>query len=163
MTIVSLHMENLIPEIHNAARALVIRNGSILLLRKNTDAHGECFALPGGTQETGETLEQALNRECMEEIGSEVRILDLLHVADWFKRRETEPPTTRQMVEFLFHCEVPDGYRACNGHKPDKHQVDVVWKGLHELAQIRLFPRTLVGYLADYPRTGLGVYLGTLD
>jgi ADP-ribose pyrophosphatase YjhB (NUDIX family) len=156
-------MENLIPEIRNAARALVIRNGSILLLHKDGYARGERFALPGGAQEPGETLEQALNRECMEEIGTEVRILDLLHVADWFKPRETEPPTTRQLVEFLFHCEVPDGYRAHNGHKPDKHQVDVVWKGLNELAQIRLFPHTLVSYLADYPTTGLGVYLGTLD
>lgn len=163
MTTVSRHMENLISGIRNAARALVVRDGRILLLRKNGGTRGERYALPGGAQEPGETLEQALNRECMEEIGTEVRILDLLHVADWFKQRETEPPSTRQLVEFLFDCEVPEGYRARNGHKPDKHQVDVVWIGLNQVAEIRLFPRSLTDYLANYPGESLGVYLGTLD
>ena len=162
MTIVSHHMENLVPQIRNAARALVVRDGRILLLRKQGDARGERYALPGGAQEPGETLEQALNRECMEEIGTEVRILDLLHVADWFKRRETVPPSTRQLVEFLFGCEVPEGYQAHNGHRPDKHQVAVVWVDLDVLTDIRLFPLSLASHLANYPRKDSGVYLGTL-
>ena len=59
-------MENLTPGIRNAARAVILREGSILLLRKNGSGGGERFALPGGAQDLGETLEQALNRECLD-------------------------------------------------------------------------------------------------
>ena len=74
-------MENLLPLIRNAARALILRDGEILLLRKEDDDGSERYALPGGAQDPGETLRQALNRECLEEIGTEVEIRDLLHVA----------------------------------------------------------------------------------
>ncbi len=93
----------------------------------------------------------------------EVVIRDLVHVADWFKPRDTTPPSIRQRVEFLFDCAVPENYQPRNGHRPDKHQVDVVWKGLGELQDIQLLPQALTGYLMDYPESGKQVYLGTLD
>jgi len=154
-------MDNLVPGIRNAARALIVRERRILLLRKGGDGQGERFALPGGAQEPGETLPQALDRECREEIGTGVRVRDLVHVADWFKARDTTPPSTRQLVEFLFACSVPDDYQAHNGHRPDKHQIDVVWVTLAELDGAPLFPLGLAGILAGDPTTG-SVYLGTL-
>ena len=155
-------MNNLTSGIRNAVRALIIRDKRILLLRKDGYPKGERYALPGGAQDLGETLEQALNRECLEEIGTEVRIKGLLHVADWFKLRETEPPSTRQLVEFLFDCTVPEDYLPRNGHHPDKHQVEVVWKPLQELPDIRLLPQSLAEHLAGYPGSGERVYLGSL-
>jgi len=55
-------MEAIIPPIRNTARALIRRDNNILLLRKNGYADGDRFALPGGGQDPGETLEQALSR-----------------------------------------------------------------------------------------------------
>ncbi|MBL3529018.1 MAG: NUDIX domain-containing protein [gamma proteobacterium endosymbiont of Lamellibrachia anaximandri] len=156
-------MGNLIPGIRNAARALIVRDGHLLLLRKEDEEIGERYALPGGAQEAGETLPAALNRECLEEINTEVVIRDLLHVADWFKPRNTIPPSTRQRVEFLFDCTVPENYQPRNGHRPDKHQVDVMWKKLDELQDILLLPQSLTGYLMDYPESEKRIYLGTLD
>jgi ADP-ribose pyrophosphatase YjhB (NUDIX family) len=156
-------MDALSPPIRNAARALILRNNSILLLRKDGYEQGERFALPGGGQDLGETLEQALTRECMEEIGTRVQILDLVHVADTFKPRETQPPTTRHLVEFLFKCAVPDDYLPCNGHHPDKHQVEVVWVALERLAGLPLYPRSLAACLAGSREAGSRVYLGTID
>ncbi len=156
-------MDNLIPGVRNAVRALIVRDGKILLLRKDGYPKGERYALPGGAQDSGETLEQALNRECMEEIGTEVRINGLLHVADWFKHRDTEPPSTRQLVEFLFDCEVPADYRPRNGHHPDKHQVEVQWRELRELPGIRLLPQSLAEHLAEHPRGNGKIYLGNLE
>jgi hypothetical protein len=49
-------MAELIPEIRNAARALIVRQDKILLLRKEADGGGERFALPGGGQDPGESL-----------------------------------------------------------------------------------------------------------
>ena len=155
-------MDNLTPGIRNAARAVILREGSILLLRKNGGSGGERFALPGGAQDLGETLEQALNRECMEEIGTGVEIIDLLHVADYFKARDTDPPSTRHLVEFLFHCKVPHGYSPRNGHHPDKHQVEVLWAPISRLGEMNLLPGSLAGHLGRL-KTERSVYLRTIE
>jgi ADP-ribose pyrophosphatase YjhB (NUDIX family) len=156
-------MEPIIPPIRNAARALILQDNNILLLRKDGYEQGERFALPGGGQDLGETLEQALYRECMEEIGTRVEIRDLVYVADCFKPRDTQPGSTRHLVEFLFTCTVPADYVPVNGHHPDKHQVEVVWARLDELAGMPLYPGSLAPYLVDASgRTGT-VYLGTID
>jgi len=156
-------MAPIIPPIRNAVRAVIRRNNSILLLRKDGYEQGERFALPGGGQDIGETLEQALNRECLEEIATRVEIHDLVYVADYFKPRETVPPSTRHLVEFLFTCSVPADYVPGNGHHPDKHQVEVVWAGLDELAGMPLNPRSLTPYLVNTVENTGTVYLGTID
>ena len=155
-------MENLVPTIRNAARALIVRENRVLLLRKGYDGQGERFALPGGAQDLGETLGQALNRECLEEIGTTVQIRDLLHVADHFKSRDTDPPSTRHLVEFLFDCTVPDAYTPRSGHHPDRHQMEVVWAELNDLQTMPLFPRSLTPYLTNYGRRKEAVYLGPI-
>ncbi|MCP3963873.1 MAG: NUDIX domain-containing protein [bacterium] len=147
--------------IRNAARAIIVRDQKILLLRKSDDVKGERFALPGGAQDPGETLQQALSRECLEEIGTDVTIRDLLHVADYFKPRHTVPPSTRQLVEFLFSCDVPGDYRPRHGHHPDKHQVEVLWKPLVDLPDLPLLPHSLAGRLSG--EATARVYLGTID
>jgi len=156
-------MENLLPVIRNAARALIVQDGRILLLRKQGYADGERFALPGGGQDPGETLRQALQRECQEEIGTRVVIHDLLHVADYFKPRDTDPPSTRHMVEFLFRCEVPGSYTPVNGEHPDKHQVEVVWATLDLLPDMPLFPRSLAVFLGRRFADPANIYLGVVD
>lgn len=95
--------EEIIPGVRNAVRAVVWRDDQLLLQHKKGYLDGsERFALPGGGQDSGETLEQALLRECREELGVELQIKGLLHVADFYKLRETIPPTRRHQVEFLY-------------------------------------------------------------
>ena len=156
-------MAPIIPPIRNAVRAVIRRDNSILLLRKDGYEQGERFALPGGGQDLGETLEQALNRECLEEIDTRVEIHDLAFVADYFKPRETIPHSTRHLVEFLFTCSVPADYVPRSGHHPDKHQVEVVWVGLDALAGMPLNPGSLIPYLAEPGESTGAVYLGTID
>ena len=147
--------------VRNAVRALIVRDGQILLLRKYDPVKGERFALPGGSQELGETLQQALSRECLEEIGVDVTILALQHVADYFKPRSTEPPTCRQMVEFIFRCAVAEDYVPHNGHRPDRHQLEVLWVALDRLAQLPLPPDSMRPLLADEGQSN--IYVGTID
>ena len=160
-------MQNLTPDIRNAVRAVIVRNDRLLLLKKDGGDRGERYALPGGAQNLGETLAQALIRECQEEIGSAIEILALMNVADHFKTRETDPPSTRHMVEFLFRCSVPDDYVPHNGIKPYKSQTDVAWVSLARLAEIPMHPESLSHWLPEgilrdstlYP----GIYLGTME
>ena len=158
-----MSIENLTPDIRNAVRAVIVRNDQVLLLKKAGGDRGERYALPGGAQNLGETLAQALSRECLEEIGSTVEIVDLMNVADHFKTRETDPPSTRHMVEFLFRCTVPDDYIAQNGIKPDKSQIDVVWVNLANLAAMRLYPETLSHWLPEGILLDTAVYLGIME
>ncbi len=133
-------VENLIPGIRNAVRAVITRDDLVLLQRK-IDANGnERYALPGGAQEQGERLTEALQRECEEEIGTRVEVIDLLYVGDYFKIRDTSPPTVRQLLEFLFACSVGSDYQPRNGPRPDKHQVDVEWIPVSRLPEINLVP-----------------------
>jgi 8-oxo-dGTP diphosphatase len=156
-------MENLTPDIRNAVRAVIVRNDLLLLLKKAGGDRGERYALPGGAQNLGETLAQALQRECLEEIGSSVEIGALMNVADHFKARETDPPSTRHMVEFLFRCTVPDDYVARNGTKPDKSQVGVVWVKLANLATMPLYPASLSHWLPEGILRDTAVYLGSME
>lgn len=157
-------MENLYPVIRNAARALIIKENRVLLLRKAGGSRGERFALPGGAQDVGEILENALQRECLEEIGVEVQIEALVHVADFFKLRDSEPLSHKHLVEFIFRCRVPDDYTPGNGPKPDRSQVEVVWMPLASLDSISLYPSSMASILRNTQLTADGtVYLGLID
>ena len=152
--------ENLIPGIRNAVRAVITRDGSVLLQRKIDDSGIERYALPGGAQEHGERLTDALQRECEEEIGARVEVIDLLYVGDYFKARATDPPSTRQLLEFLFACSVAEDYEPRNGPRPDKHQVEVLWIPVSRLASINLVPSAYAELLAS--RDQGQVYVGQL-
>jgi len=153
------HQLPFVPGVRNAVRAVVIRDGKVLLLQKR-DHKGDRYALPGGGQDVGETLEQALQRECKEEIGTAVIVKRLAYVAEFFKHRDSLPATVRHLVEFLFQCEVPEGYQPGSGFRPDKHQVDVVWAPMAELKALPSFPQQVaLPFVDDSP----GLYQGLLN
>lgn len=156
-------LDNLLPDIRNAARAVIIRDEQLLLLRKEGGGKPERYALPGGGQDTGETLQQALVRECREEIGTTVSVGKLLFVADFFKQRDSSPPSTRHVLELMFRCSVPDDYAPTSGHHPDKHQTGVVWMPLGELGRLELYPVTLGRHVMAALEGDTGPYLGVID
>jgi 8-oxo-dGTP diphosphatase len=53
----------------------VVRDGAgrLLLIRRGHDPHRGCWSLPGGRVEAGESVEQAVEREVLEETGLTVR------------------------------------------------------------------------------------------
>lgn len=151
-------MSELSPPIRNAARALIVRDQSLLALRKT----GGRYALPGGGQDPGESLHQALQRECSEEIGCRVSIDKLLTVADYLKPRNSKPGYHRHVVEFLFLCQVDTDYQPRNGPKPDKRQVDVEWLPLDNLEQVDFTPGFLKTVLPQLQQQR-EIYLGQFD
>jgi len=153
----------LVPGIRNGVRAVIIRDDHLLLLRKEYEDGSVRFVLPGGSQDLGETLEDALKRECHEEIGEEVELGELIYLADFFKPRGTEPHTYRQQVEYFFSCSVPDSYEARNGHRPDRHQVGVEWQPVQQLSEINLFPSSLASLLPNHKLGTQTVYLGKIS
>lgn len=150
-------MKNLLDTIRNTVRAVIIRDDKLLVLKK-TDGS---FSLPGGAHDAGETLEQGLQRECLEEIGTEVKINRLAYVGDYFKARKSDPPHIRHQVEFLFDCSVSNDYIAHSGSHPDKRQVDVLWLKLSDLNDQPLYPIAIKSCIKTL-KENTAVYIGVM-
>jgi 8-oxo-dGTP diphosphatase len=67
---------------------VVIDDGRTLLIRRGSEPLRGQWSIPGGTLELGESLEDGVARELLEETGLEVRVLELIEV---FDRIFTEP------------------------------------------------------------------------
>lgn len=68
---------------------VVIDNGRALLIRRASEPLRGEWSIPGGMLELGETLQEGVARELLEETGLHVRVLDLIEV---FERIIHEPP-----------------------------------------------------------------------
>jgi 8-oxo-dGTP diphosphatase len=61
---------------------VVIEDGRALLIRRGTEPLLGQWSIPGGTLELGETLQEGVARELLEETGVEVKVLELIEVFD---------------------------------------------------------------------------------
>ena len=141
--------------IRPCVRAVVLRAGYVLVQVKEKPGKGTYLTLPGGKQEAGETLTQALKRECFEEVGADVVPRQLLAVADVFKPKETG---SRHQMEILFLCAVDDTYQPVVGPHPDPSQIATRWAD--PVTEADLFRPAYAPHL----RADLNAeYLGTFD
>jgi 8-oxo-dGTP diphosphatase len=68
--------------------AVVIRNGKILLVKRGVAPSKGLWAIPGGSLELGETLQQAAEREILEETGVMIRAREPIYAFDFFERED---------------------------------------------------------------------------
>ncbi len=61
---------------------VVIEAGRVLLIRRSNEPLRGQWSIPGGYLELGESLQEGVARELLEETGLEVRVLDLIEVFD---------------------------------------------------------------------------------
>lgn len=148
-------------KVRNSAKAVIIRDKKLLVIIKRDQA-GPYAALPGGGQKWGETLPDALARECMEEIGTDVTVRELLFIREYRSDRHefaAVSPSVHQ-VEFFFECAISDDYEPTQGALPDLGQEEVRWMPLDELGSVQLYPRAICPHLAELNHTQHPVYLG---
>ena len=89
--------------IRNSAKAVIIQDNKLLAIKKE-DKDGYYFILPGGGQEHGENLHETLKRECIEEIGEEIEIKDLILFREYIGRNHEYSASDFQVhkMEFMF-------------------------------------------------------------
>jgi len=71
-----------------AVGAVIIHEKKILLVKRNKDPQKENWAIPGGSVNLGETLQEAAEREIKEETGLTVKAKKPVHTFDLIEREE---------------------------------------------------------------------------
>lgn len=149
--------------IRNSAKAVILEEDRVLLTR-NVDHLGEFYLFPGGGQEKGETLAEAVVRECLEEIGRTVEVFDLLYLREYIGSNHefAKEDSDIHQVEFYFECRLTDQGVEFDGHHPDEYQVGVEWVKLSSLPELRIYPQALVKPLMNRNSTpgAIRVYVG---
>ena len=117
--------ENFLLSLKLAARALIIRDGEILLVRhKNRDF----YALPGGKIDPDEDIQTALAREMYEELGVEVKNPRLKFIHEF-----RYPNAGEFSVEFFFLVGNPEDFLHWkNGTHTEIELEEVIWKPVSE-------------------------------
>jgi ADP-ribose pyrophosphatase YjhB (NUDIX family) len=133
------------------AVALVYRGADVLVMAVKSDAGSIKGWRPlGGAIEFGESAEEALAREFLEEIRQPIRCIKQLCVLENLYSHEG---TRGHEIVFAFEAELVDsdfastaGFSFFDGGVTN----DVAWRPVREFVEgvERLFPEKLIGYLA---------------
>src|SRR5690349_3100199 len=150
--------------VRNSAKAVIIHDGHVLLVRAMVDGD-DCYLLPGGGQEPGEALNDAVVREVFEETGLAVRVERLLWINEFIGRNH-RPCDVRfaddHRVEITFLCSpIGDPFRL-GGDSPDAVQTGLEWIPLADVSSTNLIVRALperIAGLAHNPQPA-AAYLG---
>ena len=117
--------------------------------------------LPGGGMEYGEGTRACLQRECMEELGQEVDVLEHVYTADFFQ--EARFVEGRQLISIYYRIKLPEpGSLEVSDRPfdfPEKREgaMRCRWVPLQEVSEdIFTFPidKKVAGMLSDLDITG---------
>lgn len=150
--------------IRTAVKALIVRDGH-LLLNHCRNAGGEYYALPGGGQQVGETLDAALVRECREEIGVTVAVGPLRFVRDHIVANHAHSYVTEapHQLEMIFECTLRPGDEPRMGDAPDAEQLGIAWLDAREIRDRTIKPSWLLDVVVAGRSGGLAIYQGDRD
>jgi ADP-ribose pyrophosphatase YjhB (NUDIX family) len=116
---------------------VVIDNGRALLIRRASEPLRGEWSIPGGMLELGETLEQGVARELLEETGLQVRVLELIEV---FERIVYAPNGQGRPERPRFHYVIADYLceRVSGEHAAASDVTDVIFAREEELDRFSL-------------------------
>lgn len=139
--------------IRNSAKALIIKEGSVLAI-KIKDKDEEWYIMPGGGQESEELLTDAVCREVAEELGIEVTAKELVFVIEGVHGEAFH------RVDFVFLCEYVKELPDAVLHK-DTNQTGYDWLDIQTLNHSKLYPSKLRRQIMNlYEGKPFQVYLG---
>jgi 8-oxo-dGTP diphosphatase len=130
------------------ATALIIKDGSILMIHRFRDGE-DYYVLPGGGVEEGEKPEEAVLREVKEETTLDVKLIK--HLQTW-RSKYREWDNEHQ----LFFCEYISGEPKLQSDSSEakktteENTYKPVWVGIDKLDSLTIYPEHTKEVLADF-------------
>jgi 8-oxo-dGTP diphosphatase len=119
-----------------AVGAIVFKDGRVLLVRRGQPpAEGE-WAIPGGSVEIGETLQQAAQRELLEETGIIIQAGEPCFIFDVIQT-DTDGRVRFHYVIIDLLADYVEGYPRAGGDAADAR-----WVSAEALGELTLSPKT---------------------
>lgn len=145
-------------------KAIIIKDNK-LLVECCHSCGIDWYKLPGGGQEWGETVVEALKRECMEELNIEVEPLRLLFVRDYIaKNHEFVADLGKfHQVELMFLCTIKDLSKLGNGTVLDEGYKGFEWLDLDDIESKAFYPQTIGPYFKKIDEIKDTLYLGDVN
>lgn len=99
---------------HFGVYGICIKDGQLLCIRKKRGPYKGRYDLPGGSQESGESLLETLERELREETGFELKVSSHNRIFDTFVKAKGEQETVHHIFA-VYDIEINDmaHSRAC--------------------------------------------------
>lgn len=113
-----------------AVGGVIINRNKILLVKRAHPPNKDMWAIPGGKLEYGETLEDAVKREMLEETNLEVKVLNLLSLIQMIKEGF-------HYVILDFLCEIVGG-----NLNPASDAADAKFFSIEEVKNLNTSPTT---------------------
>lgn len=148
--------------IRNSAKAVVVRDGALLLQHCRHADGSEYYDLPGGGQNPFETMEETVVRECLEETGYAVAVERFLAICEEIVDDpvfRADHPESSHRILHIFLCRLLDTQQAAPT-ETDWDQVGADWVPLERLGEIPLLPATLAERLPSLLAANEIGYLG---
>jgi len=120
-----------------SVRSLVFRDDSVLVLRNPDDTH----IYPGGRREGGETLEETLRREILEEVGWEVTEISQLGFLHF---QHLTPKPEGYLYPYPDFCHIVHMAKAShfvpNARVEDDYELEAAFRPISEVQDMTLSP-----------------------
>ena len=144
-------------------KALIVRDGRILLNRCRRVDKFTYYTLPGGGQRQYESVMQALEREIREETGLSIRPLHMAAMCEEIttdlKSRAQSPDYTHRLT-LIFAAKPLDDVSAAPEH-PDSEMQCSEWVALEQADELNLYPRPLRRHIKEALCAKGALWLGT--
>lgn len=130
--------------VRNSVKAIIIHENKLLCI-KLEDKEGNFYILPGGGQEKYETFPETLKRECLEELGVNVKPIKIRYIREYIaKNHEFKNNDDNHQVEYMFDCELLNEPNMNNAIVMDKNQTGFEWIDLNDRNKKRVYPKVLI-------------------
>jgi ADP-ribose pyrophosphatase len=120
-----------------AVGAIVFRNNRVLLVRRGRPPSQDLWAIPGGRVEIGETLQEAAEREILEETGITIRAQEPVYTFDYIERDGSAPPRFHYVIIDLTADYISGKIRAGDD------AAEARWVAAEELDAMKVSSKTL--------------------
>jgi len=120
-----------------AVGAIVFRNNRVLLVRRGQPPSQDLWAIPGGRVELGETLQEAAEREIIEETGITIQALDPVYTFDYIERDGSARPRFHYVIVDLHADYVRGTIRAGDD------AAEAGWVAAEDLAILKVSSKTV--------------------